>query len=383
MIIVLADDLTGAAELGGVGLRFGLKVEVQTACEANSAVDLIVIDTDSRSDSPELAVQKIEHIARQIYDMVKPWIYKKIDSVLRGNVRVELQALRKIFDQKTVLLIPANPSFGRTISDGNYFINKIPLAETDFANDPEYPIKSSKVLELLDASPDMDIRFMKREAAIPKCDIAIGEAETQDDLIKWASQTHTQILPAGGSEFFYALLKTMGMSPEPDRNRIKLASAEMALIVCGSASEYSRKTVAQARKNGKPVCDMPPGLFNFDNDQQKYLERWTNEVVNAFQQNQKAIIAINHPVAQNSDLSKKLARNMAALVENVLKTIEINELIIEGGATAAAIVHRLAWKKFYPTQEITPGVVRMQISEKPDLSLTIKPGSYLWHEGFF
>ncbi|UCE04398.1 MAG: hypothetical protein JSW07_12265 [bacterium] len=382
MLIVIADDLTGAAELCGVGLRFGLSVELQTEFSSDSDAGFLVVDTDSRSDSPVLAAQKVESIAKQIYEMREPWIYKKTDSVLRGNVRVELQALLKIFDRKTVLLIPANPSFGRTISDGKYFIQNKPLNQTDFANDPEHPIKSSDVLQLLGSSAEMDIRFIKREDAIPKCDIAIGETENQKDLVKWACQTHAHILPAGGSEFFYVLLKKMGMSIVPKGTSSKFPFDEMALIVCGSASDYSRKIIAQARKNGKPVCDMPEELFNFNYDIKKYLERWTNGVVAAYQKNKKVIIAINHQVVQNAALAKRLVRNMSMLVESVLGKIKINELIIEGGATAAAIVHRLQWKKFYPTQEIVPGVVRMQVAENPKLCITIKPGSYPWHDNF-
>ena len=383
MLIVIADDFTGAAELGGVGLRFGLNVEIQTEFDVNSNAELLVIDTDSRSDSPALAVKKVERLASQIHEMGEVWIYKKTDSVLRGNVRIELQTLRKIFDQKTVLLIPANPSFGRTISNGKYFIRDTPLHQTDFANDPEHPIKSSDVMQLLGASADMDIRCIHTGEPIPKCEIAIGETENQDHLIKWAYQTHTKILPAGGSEFFYVLLRTMGMSPLQKDTSIEFLTDSTTLIVCGSASEYSRKTIAQTRKNGKAVYDMPAELFTLNNDEREYLIRWTNDVVNAFQKNKKVIVAIIQPVVQHADLSKKLAQNMAELVENVLRKIEVSELIIEGGATAAAVVHRLNWKIFHPFQEITPGVVRMQVAENPKLHLTIKPGSYVWHEKIF
>ena len=94
MIIVIADDLTGTAELGGVGLRFGLRVEVQTEFDSNSNADLLVIDTDSRSVSAGQAAQKLETIGRQIEEQIEaPWIYKKTDSVLRGNVGTELQVL--------------------------------------------------------------------------------------------------------------------------------------------------------------------------------------------------------------------------------------------------------------------------------------------------
>ena len=92
MLIAIADDLTGAAELGGIGLRFGLSVEVQTEFFADSNVGLLVIDTDSRSDSPTLAAKKVESIAKQIHKMGECWIYKKTKQPLQ-HLRLNITAI--------------------------------------------------------------------------------------------------------------------------------------------------------------------------------------------------------------------------------------------------------------------------------------------------
>ena len=55
MIGVIADDLTGAAELGAVGLRHGMHPEVVVEGKAGKEADLICVDTDSRSCSPKEA----------------------------------------------------------------------------------------------------------------------------------------------------------------------------------------------------------------------------------------------------------------------------------------------------------------------------------------
>lgn len=49
MIVVVADDLAGAAEMGGMALRHGLTAEIQSEFDAEADVDLIVFDTDTRS----------------------------------------------------------------------------------------------------------------------------------------------------------------------------------------------------------------------------------------------------------------------------------------------------------------------------------------------
>jgi len=62
----------------------------------------------------------------------------------------------------------------------------------------------------------------------------------------------------------------------------------------------------------------------------------------------------------------------------VLTQTSIDELFIEGGATASTIVRRLKWRRFSLCAELAPGVIRMHAKEKQNLSLTIKPGSYHW-----
>ncbi len=378
MIAVIADDLTGAAELGGVGLRYGLDVEVQTELNCRSKADLLVIDTNSRSVSSLEAAEKITTVAERLQQMNVNWIYKKIDSVLRGNVLAELQALLKISSKKSVLLVPANPSFGRIISDGKYFIKNKLLHQTDFSQDPEYPIATSDVLKLLGESPDVKTCFLKKDQPVPKGFIAVGEAEIFDDLIKWAWGTHIEIIPAGGAEFFAALLTVMGLSKQLSEINNAPTRGEIALFVCGSASEYSRKMVSEARNQGKSVYDMPLGLFTEDDIGTKLVQQWANEVIKAFDKNNAVIVAISQPVVQNIELSRKLAVYMAILVEIIIKRIKIQELFIEGGATASAIVNQFHWTRFFPLMEFAQGIVRMRVEKKPELYLTIKPGSYPW-----
>ena len=53
MIAVIADDFTGAAEIGGIGLRHGMRVVIETEPVPNGQVDLLVIATDSRSKNQQ------------------------------------------------------------------------------------------------------------------------------------------------------------------------------------------------------------------------------------------------------------------------------------------------------------------------------------------
>lgn len=111
MLVVIADDFTGAAEMGGIALRFGLHAEVQTELSLGSSKpDVLVLDTNTRSGSSADAVRAIEEAVTALRDHSVELLFKKTDSVLRGHVREELAALLSCLPARTILLVPANPS---------------------------------------------------------------------------------------------------------------------------------------------------------------------------------------------------------------------------------------------------------------------------------
>src|SRR4051794_15979800 len=110
-ILVIADDLSGAAEIAGIGHRFGLSTRLLRAPAEGQDVtsDLTVLDTDTRSHGSDGAFRAVERFvepfARHQFDL----LYKKTDSVLRGNIAVELAAVAGAFDLPLSLLVAQNP----------------------------------------------------------------------------------------------------------------------------------------------------------------------------------------------------------------------------------------------------------------------------------
>lgn len=95
MIGVIADDLTGAAEIGAVGLRHGLRAEIVRSGEPSGLTDIVCVDTDSRSCKTEEARQRAAAAAKLLRAAGAKWIYKKVDSVLRGHVTAEVEAVMR------------------------------------------------------------------------------------------------------------------------------------------------------------------------------------------------------------------------------------------------------------------------------------------------
>ena len=92
-MLILADDLSGAAEAGGIALRYGLTAEVQTRFRPSNDADLIVVNTETRGCSGLVAAQRVRQTLRCYRELPHRLLFKKVDSVLRGNVLAELSAV--------------------------------------------------------------------------------------------------------------------------------------------------------------------------------------------------------------------------------------------------------------------------------------------------
>jgi uncharacterized protein YgbK (DUF1537 family) len=373
---VIADDLTGAAELGAVGLRHGLRAEVILSGEPDGEAQLACIDTDSRSCDAAEAAQRVSTAARQLQGWGAQWIYKKTDSVLRGNVTPEIEALLETLGLPGALLVPANPSLGRTIVGGQYFIQGQFIHQTHFAQDPKHPRLSPFALELLDKPARFGLSLAQPGRPLPPDGIVLGEVSSSHDLQKWAASPPTNWLRAGGAEFFGALLTPCASLtrwiPKPGRE----------LFVCGSATDATRRFVADQARRGLRVFSLPPSAAEAKGmtlEESRLLEI---DVIRAFQTQKRLILEVGLPLVNDNVLAERLAEQLVQVAEGVLGQTEIPRVFVEGGATAVSLARRLGWSRLSVVEEFAPGVVALgdARSDPGDRVLIMKPGSYAWPE---
>ncbi len=384
MITVIADDLTGAAEVAGVCMRYGLKVAFGIDSVPNVASDVRVVATDSRSVSEEEAYRQHLYLTRQAVTSEEV-LFKKTDSVLRGHVLAELDAFLQATGKKAVLLQPANPAVGRCIRNGNYFVGENLLHETGFSSDPDFPARSSGVSDLLlQRSPGF---AQKKEwsilsgVQITAADhgIVIPDATSPDELAKPLNVFPNSLL-AGSAAFFEKVLlhyfPNAKLQPTP-----KADITSDFLMIGGSTHPQGRSFVAGMKSAGCPVEYFSAEMLQ---EQESYgaVERRAEELIPIWKNNGKMILSISPENVKFPNSSVVLKSRMNRLVGIVLSRCEeVTEFLIEGGATAYSILSYLKWDTLIPAGELAPGVIRMQVSQRPSLYLTIKPGSYIWPQG--
>ncbi len=380
MIGVIADDLTGAAELGAVGLRHGLSAEILRSGKPGGAADLVCMDTDSRSCEPEDAAKRAAAAAKTLRAAGATWIYKKVDSVLRGNVTSEVEAVMKQLNFNRALLLPANPSLGRVIRDGEYFIHGKPIHRTEFANDPEYPRRSSQVLRLLGPPSHFMLRLANGELLVPENTLLVGQTDTSERVKLWAGARDALCLPVGGSEFFGALLGAeLGEPVSQPVEEIDFIGGQQ-LFICGTASKSVQVLVKASRAADVPVFSLPQELMWGTNFSAGAREVISQRIIEAFKTNRRVVLCVGLPAVRDIPVALRLSDHLVDIAELVLRRVAVKSIFAEGGATSAELVRRMKWPRLEVRREWAPGVATLAVAGENSQWLTIKPGSYAWPE---
>jgi D-threonate/D-erythronate kinase len=376
MIVVIADDFTGAAEIGGIGIRHGLRVVIQTTTDDIKSADLVVIVAHTRALNEIEACVKISLISEKLKALSPSFIYKKIDSALRGHIVSEIKSQMNVFGLKKALIVAGNPSLGRVIIDGHYTINGVPLSETGFANDSHFPAKSSDLLTILDGKGLYQLINLKADELLPSEGIVAGDVRDANDLKKWAKDPQGDTtLYAGASGFFDALLSSLNMSALPKKAAFPFG--KRILFVAGTAFPKHPDFQKKLEDHGVHFSNMPEEMYWNKDFDPKILQKWANEIVEKFEI-QNVYITMLHSGSQEVGLSERLCRNLGELVLEVTDKVVMDEMLIEGGDSAAVILELLRIRKLKPVHEYLTGVIRMEVIGNRNFYVTTKPGSYKW-----
>ena len=129
-ILIIADDLSGAADCASAFAKVGMDTLVMFGGDATqtASASVLAIDADSRRmPGPEAA--RIHQALHTRYYAEGMLLYKKIDSTLRGNFAEELAAIAA--GAGLAIVAPAFPQAGRTTRNGCQYLHGAPLEQSE------------------------------------------------------------------------------------------------------------------------------------------------------------------------------------------------------------------------------------------------------------
>ncbi|MFH5886101.1 four-carbon acid sugar kinase family protein [Halalkalibaculum sp. DA3122] len=383
MILVISDDFSGAAELAGIAMDAGLEVEIQTKPQVETTADVVILDTNTRSKTRERATVTMKRVAKNIKRYEFELIYKKVDSVLRGHVGMELSLLLDNSPGRSVLLVPANPSMGRTISNGIYLIDGHPLHQTVFASDPEFPVHTSDVVALAGAGSGSEhgteIKRLQGRSAIPgqTGNVYLPDTQYGDDIRYWAENLDSHLIPAGAADFWRALLRSMGFYPRKKSGPPFDTEHQDRLFVCGSS--LSKVEMMLEKLSVRELEQVQLKVGQPGRNEANITEAVAKQVIAKFGSTNSVVLSAE-VTGNEAVLAEKIPGMLADVTAAVLKRVALRDIVVEGGTTASEVVRALGCSRFKPTNHFARGVIRMQPAgdNSPGPSVTVKPGSYSW-----
>jgi len=378
---LIADDITGASDVGVKFKKHGMEtvvlIRVENLKNLSENIQVIVVDTESRNDSSEVAYRKVRDAVKILRTLGVSLVYKKIDSTLRGNIGAELDAVMDELNINTVIVAPAFPANKRVTINGYHLVDQKPLEETSYARDPFNPVNESDVVTLIQRQTRRNVglinlsivrsgvRSLKREVRRQKeigNEIIVVDAAVQDDLkIIARAVMDYGALPCGSA----GLAEEISQILNPPK-------ANLVLAVSGSVNEVTMRQVSVARRELNASI-LEPNLIDIlrnMKEREEERKRLLMEADQAIAEKRDIIIILAESeehllkvkeIGENRGMTKmEISEKMLSFLSDIFKLImersQFAGLVLTGGDTALRMINTMGAYGIRIEKEIMPGI---------------------------
>lgn len=404
LIGCIADDLTGATDLGVTLAREGLSVTqvngVPTADLKVPDADAVVVALKSRTNPPEEAVAwslaALDWLRKRGAERIYFKYCSTFDSTPRGNIGPVAEALLAALGADFTVATPAYPRNGRTVYLGHLFVGGELLSDSGMRNHPLTPMMDSNLVRVLAA------QTRGRVGLVPFADVEAGAEGVAARITALRAEgarhaildaTRDAHLEAAGAACLDLALTTggaglgMGLARAlVARGRVK-RGAQAALPALDSPSvvlsgSCSGATLAQveAVKNAYPGFRLDPVKLAASGAHLEAALAWAKSKLGGT----PILLYASAPPASVSQARDALGQDRAAqLVEDAFRRLArelaaqgVRRFVIAGGETSGAVVEALGVRALAIGPEIAPGVPWTWAVGGEPFQLALKSGNF-------
>lgn len=391
-LLIVADDLSGAADCAA-GFARRLSTEIVFDAETTSSTAAVVaVDVDSRRLDPGAAAKANSAILQQ-RQYANRALYKKIDSTLRGNVASEIAALQAF--RGLAIVAPAFPAMGRTTQDSVQLVNGISVALSDVWRN-EHLLGTGNLLESLSAEGlrcvAINLDTLRDETALgnaldqalrSKVQALICDALTDTDLQRLARATaplYRQLFWVGSAGLAHHLPEALGLPAPGDMN---VQGRSPVLTVVGSMSQHSQQQARTLAKNSGCFCLEIDAATLLDSTRHEQREQLITLLYLRLAKGEDSLLTVSQE-ERDPSVAAQLSSALAAWLEPVIAVT--GSLIATGGETARAILTAAGIGRLEVQGELAPGVVLSRT--ETGLNVVTKAGAFgqpdtlltAWHQ---
>ncbi|WP_158782229.1 3-oxo-tetronate kinase [Pantoea sp. BAV 3049] len=404
---IVADDFTGATDIASFIARAGWRVIQLNGTPATpvvlEAADALVISLKSRSCPAEQAMALTRQACEWLHAQGCERLYFKycstFDSTPAGNIGPVTDFMLGYTGVALAVLCPALPVNGRTVVQGNLYVNGELLNESGMQNHPLTPMTDAFLprvmeqqsagkcglvsLEVLRSGKEAVQRHLGQMQSEGKS-YAVMDAENDEDLSLLAAALPDDVLLTGGSGLAGALAALTPL-PESSTADVMPSAQGESLVMAGSCSVMTNRQVAAYREIApSQAIDIGRCLH----DRSGYLAELI-DWVRGQSAGKAPMLYATRPAAEVKAIQQRYGVEEAGnAIEQLFASLAVtlydqgvNKFIIAGGETSSLIVQQLKVQGFSIGRSVAPGVPWVKDLHRP-LWLTLKSGNF-GEEQFF
>lgn len=387
-LLVIADDITGALDTGVKFASGGAQVRVitdynYTFNQTDNQIQVLVMDAETRHLSGEKAYERVYQIVKRAKAADIPYIYKKTDSALRGNIGSELSAVLDATEGQVLHFLPAFPEMGRTTVNGIHYIDGVPIHDSVFGKDPFEPVKCSDIQEMISRQSNIMTSVISDRKVLMNPEhptIAIYDARTDEELqaiaiaLKQSGELKILAGCAGMAETLPQLLGLQG-------GKLPLLEFEPSfLVACGSVNPITKGQVDFAERHGferirlTPEQKLESGYFETEKGKalvQTLVSRIKNTAFAILDTNDDSDEPDTMTYAENNgialdDLRVRITATLGFLIKQLVEGGVHHTILITGGDSLLGFLNQIQVYEMTPVCEMAPGTVlsRFEIGGK-------------------
>lgn len=392
-IVVIADDLTGAADTGvqfcpffenTILVSYQKLDRILNSCSPASQATAVY--TNSRALAAEAAENRLVSVAQKLAGKQPLWIYKKIDSCMRGNVGSEVDALLNALGYEVSFITPAFPELGRTTENDIHRIHGIPLDQTEISRDPISPVKESQLTRIVQSKSKYAVGHVaaaylngtdtELQAEIDRLvrrgfRHLVFDAANRHHLDRIARLVYSfsgKVLPVGSAGLAGSLAEPLSPGKQAVQADPKVEGAGRNLLVCGTASEVTGRQIDKLlKKHAYEFIQLSPVMLADQNRSSDFLKAVSATrsillkrnvvLVIATQQNSRAT-----PGSPNfQQAPESIVAGLGLCVAEIVAAAKPRNLFLTGGDTADAVLTAIKAGGVRIQGEVVAGVVQGQI----------------------
>ncbi|MFR6281817.1 MAG: four-carbon acid sugar kinase family protein [Lacrimispora saccharolytica] len=378
-LLVIADDFTGALDTGVQFAASGAETRVVTNIEYDFSrtgreVQVLVLVSETRHVKWEEAYRMVYGIAKRACESGIPYLYKKTDSALRGNIGSELKAVLDAAGKHTLHFLPAFPRMNRVTRNGIHYIDGSPVHESVFGKDPFEPVTCSYIPDMMRGEVPVTV-VESMDGWERQNGVMVYDASTDEELMSIGSflkEKGELGLTAGCAGFAAVLPQLLGLS---GKRRERISLDKKLLVACGSVNPITVRQLDYAERAGMKRIRLTPEQklekdYLESEEGNRALEEWTKTALEEecciFDTNDlpgcraACEYAGSHGLSLD-ELRVRIADTLGRVVEHLVRAGVKSTMLLTGGDTLMGFMRHIGCDEIVPACEMAPGTVLSQV----------------------